>query len=49
MDARVRRLVQLGLTEEDAKATVEAGFDTPRKIKVAPKSRLRKKVKERFK
>ena len=33
MDARVRKLVTLGLEEEDAEALVEAGLDTPRKIK----------------
>lgn len=48
MDARVKRLMILGLTEVDAEAAVKAGFDTPRKIKKAPKSKLRKKVWERF-
>ncbi len=48
MDARIRKLIILGLTQGDAEATVKAGFDTPRKIKKAPKSKLRKKVKERF-
>ena len=33
MDARVRKLVALGLEEEDAEALVAVGLDTPRRIK----------------
>ena len=35
MNPMVRKLVVLGLEENDAEALVKAGLDTPRKIKAA--------------
>ena len=42
MDRRVRKLKQLGVGAEAAEALVNAGLDTPRKIKAAKIGDLRK-------
>jgi len=42
MDPRTRKLQQLGVDKEAAAALVEAGLDTPRKIKAAKVADLRK-------
>ena len=54
MDARVKKLQILGV--DDAEALVEAGIDSPRKIKRTSKTALKKlkiknvdQLKERFK
>ena len=55
MDARVRKLVVLGLEEEDAEALVKIGLDTPRRIKAGDVQKVKgigkakeKKIRERF-
>ena len=58
MDARVQKLQRLGLEQADAAALVQAGFDTPAKIKAATDKKLeavpgvgkakRAKLRERF-
>ena len=55
MDARVRKLVTLGLEEEDAEALVEAGLDNPRKIRSNDVKKVKgvgeareRKIRERF-
>ena len=42
MDRRAERMARLGVAEELAEALVEAGFDSPRKVKAAKVTDLRK-------
>lgn len=42
MDRRVQKLKQLGVDEKAAEALVDAGIDSPRKIKAAKVADLRK-------
>ena len=51
MDARVQKLQRLGLEQADAAALVQAGFDTPAKIRGANDKdlpKVGKKVRVKF-